>query len=61
MKPEVSEKHRHMKRKSIRSSRGLLNDAPFVRTVNTGGGRGNLAVPVGNYSICAHELLGYDL
>lgn len=35
---------------------GVLNDAPIVQTVNTGVGRGSLAMPVGNYSIYARKM-----
>lgn len=37
-------------------ARGLLNDGPVVLTVNTCVSRGNLAIPVGNYSVYAHKM-----
>lgn len=51
-------KYRNMNRENgwVSNYLGDLNDATIVLTVNTGGGRGNLAVPVGNYSIYAHKV-----
>lgn len=47
---------RERERWSIKLSRRPLNDASIVLTVNIGGGRGNHAMPVGNYSISAHRV-----